>query len=110
MDNHPDEPLLAYVTLPSPDQALKIGQVLVEERLAACIHLLPGLTSIYRWQGVLETAQEVLLLAKTQESLRAPLIERIRSLHSYQIPCIVFLPIEGGYLPYLDWLKTELRG
>jgi len=96
-----------YVTAPSLDVAHKIGLALVEERLAACVNIISGMHSIYRWQGRVETASEVVLIAKSRASLFEEIEKRITELHPYDCPCIVAWPIAAGHQPYLDWLWQE---
>lgn len=98
---------LVYVTAASVDEATKIGRALVEERLAACVNILPGMRSIYRWQGAVETADEVVLIAKTRAALVQALVARMREMHSYDVPCAVSLPILDGNPDYLQWLGEE---
>lgn len=106
--------VFAYVTCPSPAEAGRIGRALVEERLAACVNLLPGMRSIYRWQGAVETADEVVLIAKTLRTRAAALTRRVQALHPYSCPCVVLLPVAGGSAAYLRWLAEgsapERRG
>ncbi len=96
-----------YVTCASEGEAVRIGRTVVEERLAACANLLPGVTSIYRWQGRIETATEVALVLKTRAALVDALTARIKALHSYTVPCVVALPIRAGNPDYLAWLVAE---
>ena len=98
-----------YMTTGSQEEARHIGRVLVEERLAACVNILPGMNSIYWWDGALQDDQETVLIAKTRAELLEGLTERVRALHSYSCPCVVALPIEGGNAAYLDWLAAETR-
>lgn len=98
-----------YVTCASAEEATRIARAVVEARLAACANLLPGLTSIYHWQGRIESGSETALLLKTRADLVGPLGERIKALHSYSVPCIVALPIIGGNPDYLAWLAAETR-
>lgn len=100
-------PVFVYMTAGSTEEAERIGRVLVEERLAACVNILPGMLSVYRWQGAVERAEEVVMIAKTRRSNFAALAERVRALHSYGIPCIVELPLGQGDTPYLDWIAAE---
>jgi periplasmic divalent cation tolerance protein len=100
-------PIFVYMTAGSREEAERIGRILVEERLAACVNILPGMTSVYRWQGAVETAQEVVVIAKTRRSAFDALAERVRALHSYEVPCIIELPLGRGDAPYLDWIATE---
>lgn len=96
--------VFAYITCPSPAEAERLGRALVEERLAACVNLLPGMRSIYRWQGAIESADEVVLIAKTLRSRSGALTRRVTALHPYSCPCVVLLPVTGGSAPYLRWL------
>ncbi|MFT4112979.1 divalent-cation tolerance protein CutA [Silvibacterium sp.] len=95
-------------TASSAEEATRIANHLVEHRLAACVNLVPGLTSIYRWQGTVEAASEVLLLIKTAESRLADLEAALHTLHSYEVPEFVVLGIEGGSATYLDWLAASV--
>mgnify|MGYP003579775346 CR=1 FL=1 len=96
-----------YITASSVDEAAMIGRALVEERLAACVNILPGMRSIYRWQGAIESADEVVLIAKSRSALVTALVARVRQLHSYDVPCVVSLPILDGNPDYLQWLAEE---
>ena len=91
------------------DQAEKIARQLIERQLAACVNILPGVHSIYRWQGNVESAEEVLLLIKTRAALSPEVQSTIATLHSYEIPEFLLLPISGGSEPYLAWLSANLR-
>lgn len=93
-----------YMTTPSEEEAGAIGRSLVEDGLAACVNILPGMTSIYRWEGTVEQASEVVLIAKTQAELFDALSARVRALHSYECPCILGLPVLRGAPAYLDWI------
>lgn len=97
-------PLLILCTCPDPATAERIAQTVVSERLAACVNIVPGLTSIYRWQGQIEHQSELLLLIKTREAIYQLLETRIRELHPYETPEIISLSILTGSAPYLDWL------
>jgi periplasmic divalent cation tolerance protein len=99
--------VLCQITCASLEEALRIAEALVEERLAACANILPGVRSIYRWQGRVERAEEVELTLKTRRPLVPELTRRVQALHSYECPCIIALPIEGGNAAYLDWIKSE---
>jgi len=103
------EPLVVLVTASNPEEAARLGRALVDERLAACVNIVPGLRSIYRWQGQVEDVAEVLLVIKTGRHVLTALIERIRALHSYSVPEVIALPITGGAAPYLEWLAGEVR-
>ena len=100
-------PLLILCTCPDPATAERIAETLVGERLAACVNIMPGLTSVYRWQGKIEHDSELLLLIKTREAIYSLLEARIGELHPYQVPEIIALPILTGSTPYLDWLTDN---
>lgn len=99
--------IFAYITAGSKEEACAIGRTLVEEKLAGCVNILDGMTSIYRWNNEIEEAEETVLIAKTRESLFERLVERVRELHSYDVPCIVELSVGRGNRDYLEWLKRE---
>jgi periplasmic divalent cation tolerance protein len=103
--------IVVLVTCGSEEEALKIGRVLVEERLAACANLVSPVRSIYRWEGKLCEDPESLLVIKTQQDRFESLEKRIKSLHSYSVPEIIGLPILEGSPSYLEWLRemTEPR-
>jgi periplasmic divalent cation tolerance protein len=98
---------LVLVTAGSEEEAAKIGRTLVEERLAACASMAPRIRSIYRWKGDIYDEQETLLLIKTRTSMFPALRNRIRELHSYEVPEITALPISQGLQEYLDWVVAE---
>jgi periplasmic divalent cation tolerance protein len=99
---------VVLVTAPSPDAGAALGRVLVDERLAACVNVIPGLTSIYRWQGQREEASECLLLIKTDESRYAALERRLLELHPYTVPEVLALPVERGAPAYVEWLRESV--
>ena len=98
-----------YMTAASKAEARNIGKALVESRLAACVNILDNMQSIYRWEEEIQEDSEVVLIAKTTEKLVPRLIDKVKSLHSYDCPCIVSLPVIDGYPPFLDWIKTEVE-
>ena len=98
---------LCYVSLSPREDALAIGRALVEERLAAAVNILDGVHSIYRWQGALEEATEVMLVAKTRTALVPRLTARVVALHSYQCPSVTAVPICGGNADYLAWIEAQ---
>jgi periplasmic divalent cation tolerance protein len=103
----PPEILFAYITCKDVADARRFGRILVEEQLAACVNVLPGMESIYRWNGRIESSQEAVLIAKTRAETREALLERVLELHPYETPCVVFLPAAGGNPDYLDWIARE---
>ncbi len=103
-------PCLCYVTCGSREEALRIARSVVERRLAACANILDGMTSVYRWEGRLHTDSETLLLLKTRRDLAEGLTEAIRDMHSYDVPCVTVLPVEGGNPDYLAWIIEQTDG
>ena len=97
--------ILVYMTAASHEEAARIGRALVDERLAACVNILDGMTSIYRWEGAVEEAREVAFIAKTRAELFDRLSARVHELHSYQVPCVIELRVGRGNPAYLDWLR-----
>ncbi len=101
------EALVVLVTTPTPERAAEIARALVEERLAACGNVVPGLRSIYRWEGKIADEAEALLVLKTTRVRFEALRERVLELHPYQVPEVIALPIEAGSAPYLAWIAAE---
>ena len=97
---------LIFCTCPDERTAGRMAEALVDERLAACANLLPGITSIYRWEGQIQRDPEVLLLIKTTTERVAALTERLRALHPYEIPEIIAVPVTEGLPDYLSWVTT----
>lgn len=100
---------IVYMTAGDTDEALRIGRALVGERLAACVNILGGITSVYEWDGRVEEGGEVAFIAKTTEERVAALTDRVKALHSYDCPCVVALPIDAGNPAFLDWIDTQTR-
>ncbi len=100
---------LILSTCPDADTAQRLARTLVEERLAACVNILPGLVSTYRWQGQVEQAAEVQLLAKTTTDRRETLMARLAELHPYELPEILAVETAAGLPAYLDWVAAETR-
>ena len=97
-----------YAIFADADQAERIGRAMVEERLAACINMLGPVRSIYRWQGAVETADEVAAILKTRHDTADALITRIAALHSYDVPCIVTWPVNKLLGAYADWVEDSV--
>jgi len=102
--------MFIYATAGDAEEARRIGRQVVEEQLAACANILPGVTSIFRWQGKLEEASEAVLVLKTTEEKLERLIARVKSLHSYECPCIEALPVVEGNRDFLEWVVRETGG
>jgi len=98
---------LCLVTAPDADTAQRIARALVEERLAACVNVVPGVTSIYRWQGALHSDAEQLLVVKTTRARLKALAERLAVLHPYALPELVALAPSGWSARYFDWVRAE---
>jgi periplasmic divalent cation tolerance protein len=103
------EVLVVITTTPDKETAANLAQTLIRERLAACVQVLPNMTSFYRWKGELETSSEWLLLIKTTRERLSELIARIESEHPYEVPEVVALKTEGGAEKYLQWVREETK-
>ena len=103
----PEETLLVLTNLPDADTAKRIARLLVEQRLAACVNILAPCTSVYRWNGAVETATEVPLLIKTTRARYAELQATLAEAHPYELPEIVAVPLHEGLPAYLAWIGAE---
>jgi periplasmic divalent cation tolerance protein len=99
-----------YVTAGDVAEARRIGRTVVEERLAACANIVPGVQSVYWWEGQIEESSEAALILKTTGARLEALVERVRELHSYDCPCIEALAVVGGNAAFLDWVERETSG
>jgi periplasmic divalent cation tolerance protein len=99
--------IVVFMTAATGEEALRLAEKLVGAQLAACVQILPGMQSIYRWQGNIERQSEVLLIAKTVKSRFEALEREVRALHSYETPEIVALPVTASSAPYLEWLAAN---
>lgn len=99
--------VLLYVTTADEAEAERLGRAVVEARLAACANILPGMRSIYRWQGKIESGQECVLILKTRPELAQRAIEAVKAGHSYETPCTLVLPVQGGNPAFLNWIAAE---
>ncbi|HEB76079.1 MAG TPA: divalent-cation tolerance protein CutA [Nitrospirae bacterium] len=100
---------VVFVTAPDEEEAARIARIVVEERLAACVNIVKGIRSVYRWKGKVEDEHEVLLVVKTGRHLFDALEKRVKELHSYSVPEVISIPITEGSAEYLEWLAHELR-
>ena len=101
--------LLVTCACPDRDAADALARLLVDQRLAACVQVLPGMRSTYRWEGAIESAEEVLLLAKTWDDRLEALVAALQAAHPYSLPEIMAVPAAGGLAAYLDWVRTGTR-
>lgn len=104
------EPLVVLMTAGSREEAGRIARALVAEMLAACVNIVPGVTSIYQWEGEIQQDQEWLLVAKSRRDVLNQLVRRVQALHSYDLPEIIALPLVGGSEAYLRWLGEQVHG
>ena len=100
---------LVYITTSGEDESKKIGRMVVEERLAGCINIIPTIESFYWWKGEIEEDNESILIAKTKVSNVENIIKRVKEIHSYENPAILAIPIINGSKEYLDYLDAEIR-
>ena len=100
---------LIYMTTGSKAEAEKIGRALIESQLAACVNIIDNMRSLYMWENKLQDDREVILIAKTVNGHLAALIEKVKSMHSYDCPCIVSIPVEDGNPAFLKWIAGEVK-
>jgi periplasmic divalent cation tolerance protein len=98
---------IVYSTIDNIQDARRIAHTLVEEQIVACVNIIPKIESVYRWKGKIENDEEVVLIAKTTDKNVKKTIQRIKSLHSYELPDIIVIPIIGGLKDYLDYINDE---
>lgn len=104
------ETRVILVTSPDEPSATRLCRTLVEEGLIACGTIVPGVRSVYRWEGSLRDEPEVLLLIKTVATRVPAILRRVPELHPYEVPEVLALTVDSGYPPYLDWVSRETRG
>jgi periplasmic divalent cation tolerance protein len=102
-----DKLVLVYTTFPSIEAATATGEKLVKRRLAACVNMIPNMTSIYEWDGQLQRDSEVVMIVKTRSSHAAAVTAAIKADHTYETPAVLVLPVDGGSEPYLAWLRAQ---
>ncbi len=110
MEIQPSDPIVVLITAPNNEEAMRIAELLVKKRLAACVQVLPEMQSIYVWKGEVQREKEVLLLAKTTRANFPELEREVRAIHSYETPEIIALPITEASEPYLKWLTSSCDG
>ena len=101
--------IVVFVTTKNIEEAEKIARKLVEEKLVACANILNGVKSIFQWEGKMDHAQETLLILKSRQELFPKIVKAVKSVHSYQLPEIIALPIVEGSEDYLNWIKEETK-
>jgi len=101
--------VFSYIVCKNKPEAKKIGKVLLQERLVACVNIFDNMQSMYWWEGKIEEANETVLIAKTTKKLFKKLSSTVKSLHSYSCPCILQIPITGGNKEYVDWLMKNVK-
>jgi periplasmic divalent cation tolerance protein len=102
--------VLVYTTYPSVVEAEQAGRALVEQRLCACVNILPGMVSLYWWQGKIDRSEEVVMIIKTRASLAEPVRAAVKQMHSYSTPAVVVLPVENVDPDYHAWIVAETKG
>ena len=102
------KPYLIYMTTKDKDEARHIGRHLVESRLAACVNILDHMNAMYIWQGEFQDDQETVMIAKTTEEKVSELIAAVKARHSYDVPCVVALPIADGHPDFLNWIVGQV--
>jgi periplasmic divalent cation tolerance protein len=102
--------MVVLVTASSQEEATDIATDLVSTMLAACVNVVPGVTSVYRWEGKVQHSQEWLLVIKSRRDVLDALVQRVQAVHSYGLPEIIAFPLTGGSDDYLHWLDREIRG
>ncbi|XP_039053238.1 protein CutA, chloroplastic-like isoform X3 [Hibiscus syriacus] len=101
--------IVVYVTVPNREAGKKLAGSIVKEKLAACVNIVPGIESVYEWEGKINSDPEELLIIKTRQSLLEALTEHVKANHEYDVPEVIALPITGGSPRYLNWLKNSTR-
>jgi periplasmic divalent cation tolerance protein len=101
--------VFVYTTYPSIVEAEEAGRILVERRLCACVNILPGMVSIYRWQGAVERGDEVVMLIKTRSSLAEQVRAAVKDMHSYETPAILVIALESIDPDYHSWIVNETK-
>jgi periplasmic divalent cation tolerance protein len=102
--------IAVLVTASDENEARRLAALLIEQKKAACVNIIPIVSSLYRWQGKIETGSESLMVIKSKSSLLDDIITLVKANHSYEVPEIIALPVSGGSPEYLGWLEDELAG
>jgi periplasmic divalent cation tolerance protein len=102
-----DKPILIYTTLSSESDARQLGRALIERGLAACVNILPGMTSIFRWDGELQQEREVVMIVKSRAKLTQPLLAAAEELHPYETPALLVIPISEAATGFASWITAQ---
>ena len=105
--NENDKAVLIYSTFPSPEAAETVGGVLVDRALAACVNILPGMTSVYMWQGQRHRDAETVMVIKTRAQIADSVVAEARRMHPYTNPAFIVLPVSGGSADFLRWIEEQ---
>ena len=101
--------IVVFITIDTKEEAQKIAKVLLAQRKAACVNIIPGVSSLFWWEDKLDSAQESLLIVKTKASVLNEVIGLVKEIHSYDVPEIIAMPIVGGNQDYLEWIGKEVK-
>ncbi|TVR45249.1 MAG: divalent-cation tolerance protein CutA [Planctomycetota bacterium] len=104
------EPCLLWVPVPDPACGEALARRLLDRHLAACVNMLPAMRSFYRWQGEVAADDEAVLVVKTSQAMAAAATACLVEAHPYELPCVLQLPVAGGYQPFVQWLCAEAAG
>ncbi len=101
--------IVLFITTPTVEEAQRISKILLEQRKAACVNIVPRVSSLFWWQGKIDSAEESLLIVKTRASVLNEIVTLVREIHSYDVPEIIAVPIIGGNQDYLEWIGNEVK-
>lgn len=104
------EATISWITCANREEAEKIADALVGEKIAACVNVIPGVTSVFSWEGKICREEEILLMVKSVPGMGGKLVDRVKSLHSYTVPEVITIPIASGNPAYLDWVVESTSG
>ncbi|MCK4723555.1 MAG: divalent-cation tolerance protein CutA [Dehalococcoidia bacterium] len=104
-----EDNVVIFITTGTDEEAHKVAEVLLKHRDAACVNIVPRISSIFWWQGKLDSAQESLLIVKSKASLLSEIVKLVKEIHSYDVPEVIALPIIGGNPDYLEWIGKEIK-
>ena len=99
---------IIYITTSGESESKKIAKILLQEKLAACVNIIPNITSIYLWNELIEEDSESIMFVKTRSELVEKIINRVQEVHTYEIPCILQITVKKGSKKYLEWIESEL--